>query len=245
MELRIRQFAEPRISVIFRLRTRRNASILHGHDRVGGVNHYKVMVYGSVTVELVAAAGLAVIAAVDTWTFLAIAHLPSPRPWRIVAVGLLTIGATLGMWLGCFFTRQVAPALRYVGFPIPALALQLEDGRWVDYVGLIPVVVPFNIFTVASCCLLPVSGGLLVRRLAAGSSAPSIRGRTPRRLGPVPPHAPLPGCSPRHAHPPRAVHGATYDGGDGGRGRRGLGCSCTSALMGLPSSRPGSRRRRV
>jgi hypothetical protein len=109
-------------------------------------------------------------AAVDVWTFWTIGYLPSPRPWRIIAVGLLTIGIAVGMWLGCFFTYQVAPGLRYIGFPAPALALQLEDGRWVDYVGLIPVVLPFNVFTIASCFLLPVSLGLVVRCLAIGPS---------------------------------------------------------------------------
>ena len=109
-------------------------------------------------------------AAVDVWTFWTIAHLPSPRPWRIITVGLLTLGIAVGIWLGCLCTYQVAPGLRYIGFPLPGLVLQLEDGRWVDYVGLIPVVLTFNVFTVASCFLLPVSLGLVVRRLALGRS---------------------------------------------------------------------------
>jgi hypothetical protein len=107
-------------------------------------------------------------AAVDVWTFWTIGRLPSPRPWRIVAVGLLTLGIAIGIWLGCLFTYHVAPGLRYIGFPVPALALQLEEGRWVDYVGLIPVVVPFNVLTVASCFLLPVALGLVVRRWTIG-----------------------------------------------------------------------------
>jgi hypothetical protein len=110
------------------------------------------------------------IMAVDVWTFWTIGHLLSPRPWRIIAVGLLALGIAVGMWLGCLFIYKVAPGLRYIGFPVPGLVLQLEDGRWVDYVGLIPVVVPFNVFTVASCFLLPVSLGLVVRRLAIGPS---------------------------------------------------------------------------
>jgi hypothetical protein len=121
-------------------------------------------------VWLAGAVAFVSMAAVDVWTVWTIAHLPSPRSWRIVAVGLLTIGIALGMWLGCLFTYQVAPGLRYIGFPVPALVLQLEDGRWVDYVGLIPVVLPFNVFTIASCFLLPVSLGLVVRRLVMGPS---------------------------------------------------------------------------
>jgi hypothetical protein len=110
----------------------------------------------------------ALMAAVDVWAFWTIGNLPSPRPWRIISVGLLIIGVAVGLWLGCFFTYQVAPDLRYIGFPVPGLALQLENGRWVDYVGELVFVIPFNVFTIASCFLLPVSLGLVVRRLAIG-----------------------------------------------------------------------------
>jgi hypothetical protein len=110
----------------------------------------------------------AAMAAVDVWTFWTIGYLPSPRPWRIISGGLLTIGIAVGMWLGCFCTYQVTPDLRYIGFPVPGLVLQLEDGRWIDYVGLIPVVLPFNVFTIVSCFLPPISLGLVVRRLAVG-----------------------------------------------------------------------------
>ncbi len=130
-------------------------------------------------VWLAAATALSVIAAVDIWTIRAISHVPSPRAWRTVAIGLLTIGIALGIYLGCFFTYQVAPDLRYIGFPAPGLVLHLEKGHWVDYVGPIGFVLPFNVFAVASCCLLPVSGCLLVRHLAVGwpprpSDAPHV-----------------------------------------------------------------------
>jgi hypothetical protein len=84
---------------------------------------------------------------------------------------LFVIGTALGPWLGCAFTYQIAPDLRYIGFPAPVVVLHLEDGRWVDYVGLIPVIVPLNMFVIASCCLFPVSVGLLAMRLLRGSSA--------------------------------------------------------------------------
>ena len=106
---------------------------------------------------------------VDVWTFRAIGYLPTRRFWRAVSFGLFTVGIVAGFWLGISFTYQVAPDTRYIGFPVPGLVLQLEDGRWVDYVGLLPVVVPFNVIMIASCFLLPVSIGLVVRRLVVGS----------------------------------------------------------------------------
>ena len=108
------------------------------------------------------------LAAVDVWTFWTIYHLSSPRPWWNIAVGAIAFGTALGMWLGAAFTYQVAHDLRYIGFPVPGLVLRLENDRWVDYVGPIPIIVPFNVFTVASCFLLPVSLGLAVQRLSVG-----------------------------------------------------------------------------
>jgi hypothetical protein len=75
-------------------------------------------------VWLAGAFTFAAMATVDVWMFWSIAYLPSPRPWRIISVGLLTIGIASGIWLGCFFTYQVAPGLRYIGFPVPGLVLQ-------------------------------------------------------------------------------------------------------------------------
>ncbi len=114
-------------------------------------------------------------AAIDIWTFRTINHLSSRRPWRGIALGSLTIGIPIGVWFGCALTYQVAPDMRYIGFPVPFIVLQLENDRWVDYVGLIPVIVPFNVFTIASWFLMPVSLGLVLRRLSVGSS--------PRPLG--------------------------------------------------------------
>jgi hypothetical protein len=66
--------------------------------------------------------------------------------------------------------------LRAIGFPVPALVLLLENDQWVDYVGLFPVIVPFDVFAIASCFLLPVSLGLVVRRLSVGMSHPPMDG---------------------------------------------------------------------
>jgi hypothetical protein len=123
-----------------------------------------------------AALGVVVLAAVDAWTLRSIRRLPSQSSWRFASVGLLIIGIALGLWLGCFFSYRVAPDFRYIGFPVPGLVLHFEDGRWVDYVGLVPVVVPFNVFIIASSCLLPVSLGLLIRRSLAGPSSRSRPG---------------------------------------------------------------------
>jgi hypothetical protein len=126
-------------------------------------------------VWLVAIIVFVVLALVDAWTLRSILRLPSRSPWRFVSVGLLVVGLALGLWLGCSFTYEVAPDWQYVGFPAPGLVLHREGGRWVDYVGLIPVVVPFNVFVVASFALLPFSIGLLIGR--------SMRSR-PKTSGP-------------------------------------------------------------
>jgi len=104
-----------------------------------------------------------VLAAADAWTLRAVWRLRWPSSWHIATLGLLAMGLLLGLFVGCILNYPVAPGVRYVGFPFPALVLRFEDGRWIDYVGLIPVIVPFNVFVIASCALLPVTVGLLIR----------------------------------------------------------------------------------
>jgi hypothetical protein len=74
------------------------------------------------------------------------------------------LGILLGFWLGGFVTLQVEPDMRFVGIPFPGVALHLEKGHWVDYVGFIPVILPCNAFIWTSLCLMPISVGLVIRR---------------------------------------------------------------------------------
>lgn len=105
-----------------------------------------------------------VLAVVDLWTLRAVRRLSSRRSWSMAINALLVGGVASGLWVGGGYDHQVAPEIRSIGFQIPALVLRLEDGRWTDYIGLFPVIVPFNALCLVSCGLLPITAGLLVRR---------------------------------------------------------------------------------
>jgi hypothetical protein len=124
---------------------------------------------------------IAAMMAIDALTFGIVWNLPPPRPWRILAIGLFTIGIAVGVWLACFFTYQSGPNRRTVGFPIPAAIFQLENGVWVDYISPFVIVIPFNVLIIATCFLLPVSLGLAVRRLVIGLLP--TKERTSRDMG--------------------------------------------------------------
>ena len=113
---------------------------------------------------IVAAVSGLLLFAVDVWTLRTVWNRATPRPWRVAAVAALVTGVGLGFWIGCSYTYHVTSNLQYIGFPIPVIALQLEDGHWVDYVSFLPITVPFNVFVVVSSCLLPVTVGLLISR---------------------------------------------------------------------------------
>ena len=111
---------------------------------------------------------IAAMVSIDVLTFGVVWNLPRPRPWQLLTVGLFTIGIAVGVWLACFFTYQSGSNRRTVGFPIPAAVFQWENGVWVDYIAPFMIVIPFNVLTIATCFLLPVSLGLTVRRMIIG-----------------------------------------------------------------------------
>lgn len=107
--------------------------------------------------------GLVVVLAVaftDVLTIRTIARQHKPI-WRRATVLLLSVGVPVGIWLAMFYRYAWSDHFEVLGFPIPVLVFQLEDGRWVDYVGN-PLLAFVSLFLVASAFLLPVSLGLLL-----------------------------------------------------------------------------------
>jgi hypothetical protein len=112
-------------------------------------------------------AGVAVVIAVavlDAFTLRAVYAQTRSTVLRIVTAILLLMGVTAGCWIGCIFRYPWTETVQLQGFPIPIMAWQLEEGRWVDFVGILPLGM-VNLFLVASVFLLPISLRLLLGRL--------------------------------------------------------------------------------
>jgi hypothetical protein len=67
------------------------------------------------------------------------AVLAKPLKARGALLGMMALFAFLGGAIGTCTSFcvvwQRSPTLRYRGFPFPAFIWQLENGKWVDYVG--------------------------------------------------------------------------------------------------------------
>jgi len=79
---------------------------------------------------------------------------------------LLSVGVPVGVWLAFFYRYAWSDHFEVLGFPIPVLVFELEDGKWVDYVGN-PILAFVSLFLVVSAFLEPVSAGLLVAPIRA------------------------------------------------------------------------------
>jgi len=119
---------------------------------------------------LVVASAIAVAAAVDYGTFHAISRLTHPGRWRAIAVTSLVLGVPASFWFGAVFQYQVTPTVKYCGFPFPAAVFVLENGRWVDYVSGLPMVL-VNVFLLTAIFLLPVLVALVLRALLRGKDS--------------------------------------------------------------------------
>lgn len=105
-------------------------------------------------------AGFALLISINVATFRNLHRLRTP--WPRCAKVLALIGSLVGLWLGFAFVYQPAPDLKIQGWPFPILVFLLENGRWVDYVGMIWLVGPFNALLVETLCLLPISVAIAV-----------------------------------------------------------------------------------
>jgi hypothetical protein len=114
--------------------------------------------------DLIWLIGLAIIvgvATIDVFTLRSIRHQQHPRVWIVATSLLLIAGVATGFWCGFFLRYAWAENKEALGFPIPILIFQWEDGRWVDYVGN-PFLAFVSLFLVASAFLLPISFGVLL-----------------------------------------------------------------------------------
>jgi hypothetical protein len=93
------------------------------------------------------------------------------RSWRWLVVFLVGIFAGL---IGLFSAYQVSwspsPTIRYLGFPFPAMLWQLEDGRWVDYVGT-PITAVMDVALFVAVATLPLLAWIIVGYIRQSSSA--------------------------------------------------------------------------
>jgi hypothetical protein len=67
----------------------------------------------------------------------------------------LVVGVAASNW-----DRQVSPTLRFMGWPLPMVIFQLEQGAWFDYVHppIVAVgILAVNVLLVAGGALLPLS----------------------------------------------------------------------------------------
>src|ERR1700738_5173213 len=97
----------------------------------------------------------------DVLTFWLIRHQPRSGVWRAIAIALLVVGVLVGSWSAFCWRYPWSENMEALGFPIPVVVFQWEDGRWVDYVGN-PLLAFVSLFLVASAFLVPVLVGMVV-----------------------------------------------------------------------------------
>jgi hypothetical protein len=112
------------------------------------------------------------VAAIDLITLAAVLNARRPVPWMILTTVCLMAGIGIGYW-SSFQYRYAWGKDEVLGFPIPVIIFQWENGAWVDYVGN-PFFAFVGWFLVASAFLLPITFSLLLvwsyRRLRSASA---------------------------------------------------------------------------
>ncbi|MGN6625993.1 MAG: hypothetical protein ACTHLN_05185 [Tepidisphaeraceae bacterium] len=91
-------------------------------------------------------------------------RLPSRSSVFTSVVVLAILGGIVGLVCSFYVRWQPSPTIRYLGFPFPAMLLQLENGEWVDYVGG-PITAVMNVIWFAAVCVVPVFVWVLFQRL--------------------------------------------------------------------------------
>jgi hypothetical protein len=100
-------------------------------------------------------------------------HQPNAQPLRLEVRGRRHHDARYfpGFSLGFDFRYAVSDTVEFQGFPIPLAFFVLEEGRWVDVIGIPPLGL-LNVFLIDSIFLVLLSLAMFVillrRRSAAG-----------------------------------------------------------------------------
>jgi len=82
-------------------------------------------------------------------------------PLKIITSLLILGGIPIGFYCAFMLRYPWSSTLEVLGFPIPVMAFQLQEGVWVDFVGFLPLAV-VSWFLVISIFLTPVSLCLLL-----------------------------------------------------------------------------------
>jgi len=75
---------------------------------------------------------------------------------KTLTILLIVAGIPLGGYSAFVFRYFWSDRLEIVGFPIPFMALKLENGEWIDYVGS-PLLGLLSMFLILSLLLLPIA----------------------------------------------------------------------------------------
>ena len=90
-------------------------------------------------------------------------RLPSKKS-ILVTAAVVTVGfGAVGLFCSFNVRWQPSPTIRYLGFPFPAMLWQLENGKWVDYVGG-PITGAMNVIWFAAVGLVPVFAWVVWQR---------------------------------------------------------------------------------
>ena len=86
--------------------------------------------------------------------------LASPYPQRRLAIFIivLVLGLFFGGWFGFAFEYHASGTLRVVGFPLPVVLFQRQDGEWFDFLPPVPPLNGIaNLAVIASLFLAPLN----------------------------------------------------------------------------------------
>jgi len=81
---------------------------------------------------------------------------------KTLTILLIVAGIPLGGYCAFVFRYFWSDRLEIVGFPIPFMALKLENGEWIDYVGS-PLLGLLSMFLILSLLLLPIASSFFIK----------------------------------------------------------------------------------
>jgi hypothetical protein len=111
------------------------------------------------------------IATFDLLTFAAVVR--SDSFWlQALTLACLIVGTGVGCWSSFIYRYPYGEQREAIGFPLPVMIFEWEDGHWVDYVGN-PLIALAGVFLVVSAFLFPIGVGVLIAKLVRRRSVTS------------------------------------------------------------------------